>query len=48
MINVFIQIMSREKFDSKYKGTLKSNPESEKRQKTSYEQQKQNNLPTNF
>tara|TARA_R110000868_G_scaffold9567_1_gene47228 strand:- start:1695 stop:3158 length:1464 start_codon:yes stop_codon:yes gene_type:complete len=38
----------RKKFDSKYKGTLKSNPEAEKRQKTSYEQPKQNNLPTNF
>ena len=40
----------REKFNSKYKGTLKSNPEAEKRQKTSYEQLKQNNvpLPTNF
>lgn len=38
----------REKFDSKYKGTLKSNPEAEKRQKTSYEQPKQNNLPPNF
>ena len=38
----------KEKFNSKYKGTLKSNPEAEKRQKTSYEQQKQNNLPTNF
>ena len=40
----------KEKFDSTYKGTLKSNPEAEKRQKTSYEQLKQNNvpLPTNF
>jgi hypothetical protein len=38
----------KEKFDSTYKGTLKSNPEADKRQKTSYEQQKQNNLPTNF
>ena len=38
----------RKKFDSTYKGTLKSNPEAEKRQKTSYEQPKQNNLPTNF
>jgi hypothetical protein len=38
----------KEKFDNKYKGTLKSNPEAEKRQKTSYEQTKQNNLPDNF
>ena len=38
----------KEKFDSTYKGTLKSNPEVDKRQKTSYEQPKQNNLPPNF
>lgn len=37
----------REKYDSKYKGTLKLSPEAEKRQKTSYEQPKPN-YPTNF
>jgi hypothetical protein len=37
----------KEKFNS-MKGTLKLNPEAEKRQKTSYEQPKQNNLPDNF
>jgi len=38
----------KEKFNSKYKGTLKLNPEAEKRQKASWEQPKQNNLPSNF
>jgi len=38
----------REKFDSKYKGTLKLNPDAEKRQKSNYEQPKQNDLPSNF
>ena len=37
----------REKFDSKYKGTLKLNVDAEKRQKTNYEQPKPN-YPTNF
>lgn len=37
----------REKYDSKYKGTLKLSPEAEKRQKTNYEQPKPN-YPTNF
>jgi hypothetical protein len=37
----------KEKFDTKYKGTLKLNPEAEKRQKTSYEQPKPN-YPSNL